>query len=106
MGNLSTNLLNLNNITANALCSFYWGNYSAIFGTASRSGQIAIMDGLTYNTYAQLYCRSNIFGIQGNVGNIQLDKPTKIATSLNVTNPTLASNYCTIDSTGLILLLV
>jgi len=106
LGNFSTNLLNLNNITASALCTFSGGNnaqgvaYTAIFGTSSRSGQIAIMDGLNYNTYAQLYCRSNIFGIQGNVGNIQLEKPTKIATSLNVTNPTLASNYCTIDSTG------
>ena len=107
LGNFSTNLLNVNNITARALCSFFWGNntqggpnYSAVFGSASLSGQICIMDGLTANTYAQLYCRSNIFGIQGNVGNIQLEKPTKIATSLNVTNPTLASNYCTIDSTG------
>ena len=106
LGNFSTNLLNLNNITASALCTFSGGNnaqgvaYTAIFGTASRSGQTTIMDGLTYNTYAQLYCRSNIFGIQRNVGNIQLEKPTKIATSLNVTNPTLASNYCTIDATG------
>ena len=55
---------------------------------------------MTYNTYAQLYCRSNIFGIQGNLGSIQLEKPTKIATSLNITNSTLASNYCTSDSTG------
>ena len=77
LGNFSTNLLNVNNITARALCSFFWGNntqggpnYSAVFGSASLSGQICIMDGLTANTYAQLYCRSNIFGIQGNVGNI------------------------------------
>ena len=71
-----------------------------LFLVQLHSGQIAIMDGLTYNTYAQLYCRSNIFGIQGNLGSIQLEKPTKIATSLNITNSTLASNYCTSDSTG------
>ena len=32
---------------------------------------------------------------------IQLEKPTKITTSLTITNPTLASNYCIIDSTGI-----
>ena len=40
------------------------------------------------------------FRVQGNITGIQLEKATKIATSLNVTNPPLASNYCTIDSTG------
>ena len=77
-------------------------SYSAMFGSPSstQSGQIALIDGTSSNQYAQLYCRSNIFGVQGNIIGIQLEKATKIATSLNVTNPTLASNYCTIDSTG------
>ena len=105
-GDFNSNAITVNNITALALSTFSFGNnaqggsYSAIFGNAARSGQIVLMDGLTYNTYAQLYCRSNIFGIQGNLGSIQLEKPTKIATSLNITNSTLVSNYCTIDSTG------
>ena len=105
-GDFNSNAITVNNITALALSTFSFGNnaqggsYSAIFGNAARSGQIVLMDGLTYNTYAQLYCRSNIFGIQENLGSIQLEKPTKIATSLNITNSTLASNYCTIDSTG------
>jgi len=70
------------------------------FASSTQSGQIALIDGTSNNQYAQLYCRSNIFGVQGNIIGIQLEKATKIATSLNVTNPTLASNFGTIDSTG------
>ena len=67
---------------------FYKGNnvqggpYSAVFGTANstNSGNIAIIDGTSNNQYAQLYCRSNIFGIQGNITTISLEKVTKITT--------------------------
>jgi len=74
-----------------------------MFGLASstQSGQKALIDGTSSDQYAQLYCCSNIFGVQGNITGIQLEKATKIATSLNVTNPTLAANYCTLDSKGL-----
>ena len=41
-------------------------SYSATFGSASstQSGQIALIDGTSSNQYAQLYCRSNVFGVQ------------------------------------------
>ena len=33
----------------------------------TQSGQMALIDGSSSNQYAQLYCRSNIFGVQGNI---------------------------------------
>ena len=93
----------------NSTIVFYNGNsvqggpYSAVFGTASstKSGNIALVDGLTYNSYAQLYCRSRNFGVQGNIDTISLEKPTKIVTSLQISNVALSANYCFIDSTGI-----
>ena len=45
-----------------------------MFGLASstQSGQKALIDGTSSNQYAQLSCRSNIFGVQGNITGIQL----------------------------------
>ena len=59
--------------------------YSAIFGQASstKSGQIALIDGTSSNQYAQLYCRSNVFGIQGNITSIALTKNTSITGTLD-----------------------
>ena len=78
----------LGSITSTAQNVFGYGNnaqgvnYSAIFGTASStsSGQIALVDGSSTNQYAQLYCRNNVFGIQGNITTISLEKPTNITT--------------------------
>ena len=54
--------------------------YSAVFGQASstRSGQIVFIDGTSNNQYAQLYCRSTVVGIQGNITSIALTKNTSI----------------------------
>ena len=62
--------------------------YSAVFGQASttRSGQIVFIDGTSNNQYAQLYCRSNVFGIQGNITSISLQKPTTVTAALSLTN--------------------
>ena len=76
--------------------------YSAVFGLASstKSGQIALIDALTYNSYAQLYCRSRNFGVQGNIDTISLEKPTTIVSSLNVKSSMIGISHCLIDSTG------
>jgi hypothetical protein len=79
-------------------------SYSAVFGAANNpasSGQIAIVDGNSNNQYAQVYCRSNTFGVQGNCTAISLWKPTTIGTSLTVKDATLATTLSTIDSTGM-----
>jgi len=76
--------------------------YSAIFGAlGSKSAQIVLYDALTYNSFAQLYCRSRNWGVQGNIDTISLEKATKIVTSLQITNVGLTANYCFIDSTGI-----
>lgn len=62
-------------------------NYSAYFGTSnSKSAQLVLFDGLAVNQYAQLYCRSNVFGIQGNISIISLEKPTTVTGSLTASN--------------------
>ena len=60
--------------------------YSAVFGQSSstNSGQLALIDGTSNNQYAQLYCRSNVFGVQGNITSIALQKNTSITGSLDV----------------------
>jgi hypothetical protein len=60
--------------------------YSAIFGQANttRSGQIAIIDGTSNNQYAQLFCRSNVFGVQGNITSISLQKNTAVTGTFSV----------------------
>ena len=64
--------------------------YSAIFGKASstNSGQIALIDGTSNNQYTQLYCRSNVFGVQGNITSIALQKNTSVTGTLNVSGTT------------------
>lgn len=112
--NSSTGVISLNTTisqatTFTATSYFTNGNniqgsvYSAIYGQASttRSGQIALIDGTSNNQYAQLYCRSNNFGVQGNITSISLEKPTKIVTSVQITNVGLTANYCLIDATGI-----
>ena len=62
-------------------------NYSAYFGTGnSKSAQLVLFDGLAVNQYAQLYCRSYVFGIQGNIGSISLEKTTNVTGSVNATS--------------------
>ena len=61
-------------------------NYSAYFGTSnSKSAQCVFWDGLAVNQYAQLYCRSNVFGVQGNITSISLQKNTFITGTLDAT---------------------
>jgi hypothetical protein len=62
--------------------------YSAVFGQASstKSGQIAIIDATSANQYAQIYCRSNVLGIQGNITSIALQKNTSITGTLDVSS--------------------
>ena len=75
--------------------------YSAVFGQASstKSGQIVFIDGTSSNQYAQLYCRSNVFGIQGNITSIALTKNTSITGTLDATN--LTANNLTTSATGI-----
>ena len=64
--NPSTNTLTTSSFISTVSSLFTNGSsvqgvtYSAIFGLASstKSGQIALIDGGTYNSYTQLYCRS------------------------------------------------
>jgi len=61
-------------------------NYSAYFGTSnSKSAQLVLWDGLASNQYTQLYCRSNVFGVQGNITSISLEKNTNITGTLYAT---------------------
>ena len=61
-------------------------NYSAYFGTGnSKSGQLVIWDGLGYNQYTQLACRSNVFIVQGNITSISLQKNTFVIGTLDAT---------------------
>ena len=106
-GVISLNTTIAQTTTFTAQTTFNNGNnvqgttYSVFFGSGSKSAQLVLYDGLTYNSYAQVYCRSRNYGVQGNIDTISLEKATKIVTSLQITNVGLTANYCFIDSTGI-----
>lgn len=60
--------------------------YSLWLGQASstKSAQAVFIDGFSSNQYAQLYCRNNVFGIQGNITSISLEKQINATQGLTV----------------------